>query len=446
MTKKGIAVLQSSDGNPVHKLLEDGTAHLGNDQVTCTITLQGSKIELADLDVQSATGTLTGSVAHAMNAISSSMRQEIIDSANRINTITGSFDDLSDAAFGENSDRSNTVYAAGSTGVITAATSMLNADQLLDEEVVRQRLALDDMEDTDISASGKATSVRKKIADVVGDAVNTQLSADGVQSLQEMATSLTNDRNFARTVLLNVANKIDVLDGQSDGAHLRQLDKTLNDVSGTIEANRLLNEYTDVSAHPDTAGAHGSQYTHNADIRKMNEVMGINADGTHASVTVLAEDGALDSATDGPVARDVKLAAAANTLDSEIDGLLDKLNGSSEQIAHFKADNGETITLTMTAGSATLSGSLTNTGTFTFPVVSDPTNGSLVRTDGNGAYQGGTEVAGSTSSQFAHSGKCFYLAMGDDTARTRFPQGNKFYFNENGVWFPSEMLVEDDTP
>ena len=440
MAKKGIAVLQSSDGSAVHKLLEDGTAHLGNDQASCTITLKGSKIVLADLDVKSATGTLTGSVAHAMNAISSSMGQEIIDSAARIGAITGSFDNLAEAAFGAGADRGNNAYVQSSIGVIASATSMLNADQKLDEEVVRQRLALDDMEHTDISANGKATSVRKKIADVVGDAVNTQLSADGVQNLQDMATSLTNDRNFARTVLLSVANKIDELHGQSAGASLRQLDSTLNDVSGTIEANRLKNELLDVSAHPDTAGVHGTQYTHNADIRKMNEVMGINADGTHASVTVLAEDGALDSATDGPVARDVKLANAANTLDSEIDGLLDKLNGEGAQIAHFKADTGETITLTMTAGSATMGGSLTSTGTFGVPVVT--AGSTLVATDGSGAYQQGTEVAGG-GDQIAHSGKVFYLAMADDPSRTRFPQGNKFYFNENGMWFPSEMLLED---
>ena len=442
MAKKGIAVLQSSDGSAVHKLLEDGTAHLGNDQASCTITLKGSKIVLADLDVKSATGTLTGSVAHAVNAISSSMGQEIIDSAARIGAITGSFDNLAEAAFGENADRGQDDYTAvrSSVGVIASATSMLNADQKLDEEVVRQRLVLDDMEHTDISANGKATSVRKKIADVVGDAVNTQLDAEGVQNLQDMADSLNNDRNFARTVLLSVANKIDELDGQSAGASLRQLDSTLNDVSGTIEANRLKNELLDVSAHPDTAGVHGTQYTHNADIRKMNEVMGINADGTHASVTVLAEDGALDSATDGPVARDVKLANAANTLDSEIDGLLDKLDQNGAQIAHFKADTGETITLTMTAGSATMGGSLTSTGTFGVPVVT--AGSTLVATDGSGAYQQGTEVAGG-GDQIAHSGKVFYLAMADDPSRTRFPQGNKFYFNENGMWFPSEMLLED---
>lgn len=431
MAKKGIAVLTSS-GSAVHKLLEDGTAHLGNDLGSCTITLKGSKIELANLDVASATGN-TGSIAHAVNAISSSMGQEITDSATRIGAITGSFDDLAEAAFGAGADRGQADYTAvrSSTGVIASATSMLNADQKLDEETVRQRNLLNDLEHTSVvngeETSTRQNSVRRKIAVEVGDSLAV-LSAAGVDNLAEMATSLSQNRNMARDVLVAVAARIDLLDGANNGnSELNQMNSTLNDVSGTIEANRLLNEYGD-----DAAGTQGTQYVHNQDIRKMNEVMGINADGTHVSVTVNT-DGAPLTAAMLPAERDAAIANAANTLDSEVDTLVD---------THFQS-TGNATTLTMTAGSATLNGSMTmadGTSTFQVPVIS--AGSSLVNSSDNGTYQTGDEEAGA-GSQLAHSGKCFYLDMADDFSRKRFPQGNKFYFCENGIWFPSEMLLDE---
>jgi hypothetical protein len=406
MAKKGIAVLQS-DGTTAHKLLDDGTATLGDDSANCSITLKGSKVMLDGLNVVSAGAEKSGSIAHAVNAVSSSLETEITNSDTRISNLKTCFDDLAATAHGAGSDRDTSYSAPTGTTFAGGATSLLNADEKLNDELVRQLNALTVLEGSDTTAG----SVRKKIKDETGD-----LSGAQLDKLQEFAASMNDGdgvaTTFARDMLVAIGRTIDELDGITNDDPDSEISQTLLSVSSSIEANRLLNEYE----------TSGTQYDHKGDIETINQEMGFSSAGALVAATPTTNGVlAASEAHKRPVARDIAIAEGANTLAGDVDTLID---------THFQASGGNQITLTMTAAGtvATLNGAMACSGEFQVPMVTDV-----------------TPYLGDSTAQAANSGKMFFLNDTDSTATARagFEDGKKFYFCEDGVWYASEMLLDE---
>jgi hypothetical protein len=251
---------------------------------------------------------------------------------------------------------------------------------------------------------------------------------------------MNNQTNFARDMLVEIGKVVDQLDGEAQAltgtpgsvAADFVMDHTLFSVSSSIELSRIQNEWEALTAAEQATGGvtEGSQYGHRIDIETLSQEAGFttsyNADAlvvTDVAPTVIPVSGALADTDTKPIARDIAIASAANTLSTNINTL--GYGPGADSNGWFKAAGSENLTLTMTAGDAKMEKAMTFTGA----------NASLtvpMRT-----------TAPATGEGIDDSGKMFFMNAADDNARTDFEAGFKFYFCENGEWFNSEFLLDD---
>ena len=397
MTTKGIAVLSTSTGQPVHKLLDDGSAVISEAGSAAAVSLNGDVlVENLNVKVKTVEGTLvmdaTGAnadnLADVMNGIANTLSNEVTDA----DGVRGQLDD----------DLDNLIAAAGLTpgttngpsGEITAmapdfshagmryiseSTTMHAADEALSGECVRQNGVID-------------TLVNTTIPGAISDAKGT-LAGEQLDTLAEIAASIANDAGFAATVVGDVGTAISQLEGTVTAAN-----DTLEEVEDLIEAEE--------NRASETTGA---QKDLQDDIDDIQAGVGLNG-----------ADGELLGTDQKPVAADITLDTAIKALENSLTPLQTNFVGVGVTITGASLINGH---MRCSDG--------TNSGTFNFP------------------KKDHTQVMLMAAPVASDNGKVFFLNAPDNQARTTAPAGDfsdgmKLYFCESGVWHSSNLLKVEE--
>ena len=442
-TKKGIAVLNASTGNVVHKLMNDGSAQLGESSDSA-ITMNGT-IKLEGLSVPTKAGKMVAAgtegaaasddVAVAINGIDGSLQAEITAASTRRGAVDDAIEDLRDAAglvdgqeaadvsATANSDLNGQNLGFGfthtSTTFISGVSTLKAADVELDKEIKRQNDAIGVLN----GAEGDDGSVKKAIAAVRGTLVEGDLD-----TMEEMRTSIGADNEFAKNMVIAINDAIDDLDGVIGGNNQNVgLNDSMDDVETLLENERDRRkgnkddvEEADVESESSvTAGELADEGTQGWNQKQLDDIqlaIGHQAEGAlGAGITVK------------PAARDIDLANKVKVMEGRQSDLIN---------VKFEAQG---LTVTGTAG-AVIDGHMKFDGdgaSFNFPTMT------------------AAEVAsmGLTNSD-THNGKVFYLssedsacadAISNDNLAEDFADGKKLYFCEKGVWHSSYLLKEQQS-
>ena len=427
-TKKGIAVL--TDGGAVaHKLLDDGSAQLGLG-TSQDIVMSGSvKLENLNVVTKTANGATTmvdagtaganaaDDMEKAINGVSGSLAVEISEASTRRTQLNTAIEELQtasglvdDGAVSTRVDSSlngqqlDFAIAYGDARYIAGATSLVNADELLDAEIAKQERmvahfeAADTVGPTTIDGITTDGSIRYQIGQLTG-----ALSGQALDTLAEMSSSLGGDDNAVTTMLGRLQDAIDELDGVTDN----QVSDTLFAVEEQLKSERVRRKGTNtddntITPHLTTGGQQGLIQER---IDEIQAALGSQADGNLDPVS-----------EDKPAARDIELARALKVMETRMNYL---------ENTDFSAN---AITI---SGATTVSGHMKFTGadaSFRIPVLN------------------ATEAAALTNNS-QYNGQVFYLNAHDindsaTLANTPFEDAQKLYFCENGVWHSSYLLKE----
>jgi len=401
MAKKGIAVLSTSTGQPVHKLLDDGSAVIAEAGSAAAVSLNGDVlVENLNVKVKETNGVMlmdangedADNLAKVINGITNSLAKEITDADTARDQLDDDLDSLIGAAgFTPGTDTgvsagvvtaiAPTFSNAGKRYISTAA-SMHAADEALSTECGTQAGELTTLENTTIP---NAISTAK--GTLVGDALDT---------LEEIANSVGNDTEFATTVVGEVGTAISQLQGTVTAA-----DDTLQEVE-TLIGN-------EISRASPTAGA---QKNLQDDIDDVQGSVGLTAAG------------ALDGGDAKPAAADITLDGLIKGLQTDLSPLETNFFCTAMTVTGLSTMNGHMKCDTEGAGSTA--------GTFNFPT--------------KNAAQ-----AAAMASIASNNGKVFYLTADENVpadaaalAGTPFEDGKKLYFCENGVWHSSNLLKVEE--
>jgi hypothetical protein len=429
---KGIAILNAATGAVVHKLVNDGNAQLGTGAGS-TIQLSGT-VKLESLNVptsagnriDAANGSNADNIEKAINGISGSMMQEISDASARRIALNGKVEDLQAAAGLTDTGAASTTtdstlngqqldFSFDHTGqrYISAATSFRDADEKMDAELVKQDEWLDHLEadvntgPTTLTNDGATTagSVKYQIQQHVGT-----LQGDALDTLEELRTSINSDSVAATTMVNDVADAIDELDGivgRTMNSSLRQAQLDLE-----TERDRRKGSITDDATVPTHLTDGGTQGAIQKKIDQIQASVGLTVAGALV-------------AADKPAERDIALADLVDTMETRQNTL---------QTSQF-----DCVGLTVT-GVTNMNGHMkfeAADASFNFPVL---TATQVMAADGGTGLQ-------NTS---AYNGQVFFLNSSDTACATAinagmiddFADGMKLYFCENGVWHSSYLLQD----
>ena len=364
---KGLAVISGSADNPEnlkHKMLADGDAELGQSGQMSTIS--GSlEVEGVDENLATKLNTLSGSVASRISTSS----EDAGDMRDEINVVSGSIKTEADYTYD----------APTGTNHLNEATSLYNADGILDNQLSASRDDIDKIADGDDSVDGSLQNLIKTF--LKGEAVDNAWA-----TLQALSSSLAGDTNLRSTITTAIQTmKNEVSDGAPSA-------ETLGAISGR------LSDHISQTATPSESGIA-------AKITAATSSLGLESDLSLSysnSANFLGDEASLK--------------AGHATLDGEMSTQRTRLTTMTDT--------------TITVATLTVAGAATTTGDVTFVEGKDFTVPTITSTDDFPAV--------------ADNGEMLYLEVASGfVASVDYPANNKFYFHEDGVWFPSPFHAED---
>lgn len=140
----------------------------------------------------------------------------ITNAINNIPRFSGSYNDLTDAPNIAEDDSGNMVIADESGNIIFKADAdgihitavSLNGEAAATEKYVEDAIANINIPEVDFTGYATETYVNNKVADLVNSA------PEALNTLNELASALGDDPNFATTVAAEIGKKVDKIDGK----------------------------------------------------------------------------------------------------------------------------------------------------------------------------------------------------------------------------------------
>jgi len=444
---KGIAVLNATNGNAVHKLLDDGNATIGDG--SGLVALSGS-VQLQDLVVKVAqdatdsnkyklvddgTETSSDNVALAIEGIKNSVADEVTattgDAAVRRSGVDGKIDNVRNA-IGLTGDGVKGQYTDADGVTQTGDIDNMNVTVSWKTNGVDARYVPDTtatMLAADIALGNQANTQSGELTQLYADvtssinAVKGTLKGAELDTLEEIAASIDDDTSFATNIVLDIATAMDQLSGETGG----DFTNTLQSVSSSIHSE-IVRASADAPADgSDSTISKSSQHFLGQSIANLQAKIGLTVDGSDEDAVVKPAGAKYFDQTDELSGRDTKLDAQIKVVENALTTLTTNYTCHKLTLSNAAAS---------TIGTEMKFDNANSDASFTLPTMT------AIPSEFQSADQSG------------NSGKMFFLNAADaatagdrvyaglNGAEHNFDDGMKIYFCENGVWHSSEMLKQ----
>ena len=423
--KKGIAVLSTVDGSPIHKLVDDGSARIGGGAGKAVVLNGVVKVENLNVPTtagkMNASGDTADSIADAINGISGSLKEEIdTNGTARRSGINTQIENLKTTAGVTNAGDTS----ANGVGQLDCSFVHTGARYINDTDLAtyttangldRSFFAVDEALNAEVGIQlGEITTLEARIITDIAAVVGALTGSD-LQNIEDMSASLGGDTAFAISMLTSLTTAIDDLDGLIN----QQMTGDLSASADAVKAERVRAKGNDAADATVTGGSQGGLQT---EIDQVQQGVGLD------------DQAAWDSATfhpDGagavlPAATDIALAVDVKTMEDRITAL----TGTKFEAQDLLIEGTSNI-----AGRMMMEGA---NASFNFPV----------RT----AQEVVDSTYGQAANDSANNGKVFYLSdtsaacnalITAGTLPQDFAEGKKLYFCENGIWHSSYLLKQE---